>query len=91
MKLHGPTAVSLCEGGYLFSSLLLPRALSVGLQKITPFYTRKAEGLGAWNHGDRITQLIQTLLQIENRWLLEINRWGLHIPGLSVWALCRKK
>lgn len=79
-----------CRSGYLFSSLLLPRALAVAAEKLRPNHDPQTQGLGAWKHGNTLTQLIRRTLQIDNSLLLTCDRLGLQLPGLSTWALCQK-
>lgn len=69
--------------GHFFSLLLPPRWLEKLLNK--PF-----SGVGAWPHGWFITTLISTLLWLDGLANLTLSRWGIRLPGLSLFAVCRK-
>ncbi len=78
--------------GGLFYSLILPRLL-------TKFQERKMKGnqtsltkdLGEWRGGYCCTRLIELLLSLDNALSLLAARVGLKVPGLSLWALARRK
>lgn len=76
--------------GYLYIFLLPIRFLFVLAEKI--FRTKKdiESGVGAWRHGRIITRICEHLLGLDNRLALYITRRGMIIPGLTVWALCRR-
>lgn len=80
------------EAGSLFASLLLPRAASLLVERlgalgaIHPVRT----GVGAWRRGPLFTRTILVALDLDNRLLSALSRVGLQMPGLSVFALCRK-
>jgi SAM-dependent methyltransferase len=74
------------SSGYLFGSLLLPRALQKARE--TVFGPREARGLGQWQGGPRLTRFLTSVLSADNMALLELSKSGIQLPGLSVWALC---
>ncbi|MCB9638163.1 MAG: methyltransferase domain-containing protein [Myxococcales bacterium] len=77
--------------GYLFSSLLPVRLLSVAWERLRAGRSEVTEeGIGQWKGGQVATEGIAGVLETENRLLLQMERWGLRPPGLSVWALCKK-
>ena len=75
--------------GYWFSSLLLPRALTVVKEKLLPVQRSKTLGVGAWRAPAWATRALHHALCFDQRiteWAQE--RAGLVIPGLSAWLLC---
>ncbi len=81
------------RGGYLFSSLLLPRAGAVLRQKLKPASQSPdpPEGVGAWRGGPLVTSLLTELLDWENRALVALGSAHLRLPGLSVWSMARRR
>lgn len=77
--------------GYLFGSLLPVRFLSVLLEKIRPSRPEQETGIGQWRYGTAVTTWIKQALYLDNRWLLLLSRWGIHLPGLTSWVLCKKQ
>lgn len=75
------------SSGYLFASLLLPKYILCSLLKID----RYAEGVGQWSGGRFITALLESLLNLDNRFLLSLSRFGIKFPGLTGWVLCEKQ
>lgn len=78
------------ESGYLFSSLLLPRAATVLRERLLPRNGEATHGVGAWRGGARITQLLHRVLVLDNRLCLAAREWGLRLPGITVWLTCKK-
>lgn len=76
--------------GYLFGSLLLPRILSVLGQSLPIAPAHQPSGVGSWGGGPLSTQLVTSVLDLDNRLLLASNKIGLRPPGLTIWALCQK-
>ncbi len=76
--------------GYLFIFLLPIRFLFVLLEKIFRIRKDNESGVGAWRRGRMITSICERLLALDNRWALYFARRGIIIPGLTVWALCKK-
>jgi SAM-dependent methyltransferase len=76
--------------GYLFSSLLFARFLSTCLQKVLKrdFASR---GAGNSNHRSFVTKVIASLLMLDNRMSLLLNRVDIKLPGLTGWVLCKKQ
>lgn len=81
--------LSLLNSGYIFSSLLLLRSCSVAWEKLKTG-DKQFAGVTTWRHGKPLTSLISSFLATENKISLWLNRHGVTIPGLSVWALCKK-
>lgn len=86
-----PLAVSaglgIISSGYLFASLLLPKYILCSVLKID----RYAEGVGQWTGGRFLTGMLESLLNLDNRLLLSLSRFGIRIPGLTGWVLCEKQ
>jgi SAM-dependent methyltransferase len=78
------------SSGYLFSALLLLRALSAASEKV--FGTVDQGGAGSWRGGSAATFMVKTALDIDNSLLLALNRAaGIRFPGLTGWVLCEKQ
>ena len=81
-----------CERrGQLFSSLLPVRALMLIYESVFQWHKSNPKGVGNWNRGDFITRCAETVLTIENRILLALCTRNIQLPGLTVWALYRKR
>lgn len=76
------------DSGYLFCSLLLPRALSAVAERIRPPRPSDHIGVGIWRAPRAVTQLLTFTLTLENRLALGAHDLGLTFPGLSSWLLC---
>ena len=76
--------------GYLFVSLLPIRFMFVVLEKIFRIRKDIESGVGAWRQGRMITKICERLLALDNRLALYFTRRGIIIPGLTVWAICKK-
>ncbi|MCP4601537.1 MAG: class I SAM-dependent methyltransferase [Proteobacteria bacterium] len=83
--------LEIIQDGYLFASLLLARMASKGLKTLTSRYTSNADGIGKWNYGVPITKVMELLLRTDNRILFALRDRHVVLPGLSVWALCKKQ
>jgi SAM-dependent methyltransferase len=80
------------SSGYLFSSLLLPRAVSVMAERAFGTGRAKAEGVGNWRGGDALTRFFKTALSVDNSLSIALNRaFGIRLPGLTGWVLCEKQ
>lgn len=77
--------------GYLFSSLLLPRAVSVAAEKALGRRAKVARGIGAWGRGRAVSTLFKAALDMDNSLCLLLSRAGVMLPGLTGWVLCEKQ
>ena len=78
--------------GYLFSSLLLPKALSTLAEKAFGASHEKASGIGNWRGGRALTAFLKAALDIDNAFSLILNRaLRIRLPGLTGWVLCEKQ
>lgn len=83
----GEAGLALRDSGYLFGSLLLPRALGVLKERVLgPSPT--AAGVGTWSSPDWVTRALHAGLCFDNRVCLQARRLGVTVPGLSVWVRC---
>ncbi|MCK5855947.1 MAG: methyltransferase domain-containing protein [Bacteroidales bacterium] len=76
------------ESGNFFSSLLAPRLLNLGKEKI--FGKPKSQGLAAWQGSKKQSNILKEVLYLDFKTTNLMHRLGLKIPGLSTYALCRK-
>lgn len=78
----------LIASGYLFGSLLLPRALGVIRERLFPVRELPPEfGIGGWSGGPALTRLLSRVLEADNTALLALGRLGIKVPGLTAWAV----
>lgn len=78
--------------GYLFGSLLGPRALTCCLERMhSKSRTESCKGVGEWRGGRLTSQIIEQVLNIDNRILLALRRIGVTLPGLTAWNLCKRR
>jgi len=90
-KVAQASGLEIIKGGYLFTSLLLPRFFSVVL---SVFYRNKVaarQGIGYWNHNEWFSQFLERALTLDNRLLLLLANRGIRLPGLSAWILARER
>jgi SAM-dependent methyltransferase len=81
--------VEVRESGTLFSSLLLPRAISVAAERLGR--SASPSGIGNWSGGPRTTRLITSGLGIDARLGQRLGQRGVVLPGLSAWAVCGRR
>ncbi len=83
--------LTLVERGGLFGSLLLPRAVAVGLEHLRgPTRTPPQEGAIAWHGPAWLTSLLMRALGADAWISARAARAGLPLPGLSYWAIARR-
>jgi 2-polyprenyl-3-methyl-5-hydroxy-6-metoxy-1,4-benzoquinol methylase len=75
-------------GGTLFTSLLLPRAIQVLLERAG--WKLAARGIGAWGHGRGVTAALTSALAADARIGTALARRGIRLPGLSTWVVARR-
>ena len=78
-------------GGYLFSTLLPVRLLACIYERLFRRGGTPGKGVGHWKRGDVISGVITRFILRENAVLIALSRRNIHIPGLSVWILCKKR
>ncbi|SRR6266702_779224 len=74
------------SSGYLFFTLLLPKLVLYKLIDIG----KSSDGVGNWHRGKCVTNIIEKILNFDNRLLISASRLGIRIPGLTGWVLCEK-
>ncbi|HEY6012137.1 MAG TPA: hypothetical protein VIX18_11775, partial [Nitrospirota bacterium] len=77
--------------GYLFTSVLLVRALSTGIQTLLKRPLASSHGVGNWNHGAFITKVAASLLLLDARISLLLRGMSINLPGLTGWIVCAKQ
>ena len=78
------------ESGSLFGSLAFIRSLEV-LREKTFGESAAPKGLAGWRFGAGVAGLVAGMLNLEGRAMTGLAKVGLRLPGLSLWALCRKQ
>jgi len=82
--------LAVLDSGYLFASLLLPRAAAALRERLLPpSAANGAHGVGHWRRGARVTQLLHAALVLDNRLCLAAAARGFSVPGLTVWLTCK--
>jgi len=79
------------RSGYFFPSLLPIRLAEVLWERITDGERERSMGVGGWVSGKLLTLVAVSILRCENRLSVFFNSLGVRIPGLTVWAVCRKR
>ena len=75
------------EEGGLFTTLLLPRAVSVAVERIRRRPETAGEhGVGHWGGGPLTTAAVNRTLAADARLARAVRRMGVRLPGLSHWA-----
>jgi len=78
--------LAILEDGYLFASLVAPRALAVLGERLG--FQQDDHGVGSWEGPPWLAQLIAATLTLDAEALLAATRLGIRVPGLTAWALC---
>jgi SAM-dependent methyltransferase len=92
------------DHGSLFASLLVPRSLTKlrehlrGQPSASPPASRVGRddepsltGIAQWRGGRRLTEAVTWLLSQDARATLALRRRGIDVPGLSSWAVARRR
>lgn len=78
------------EMRYFFFSLMLPRWIQVKLEKrISSPDDAEHQGVSSWKGGSIATALFRGILVLDWRITEMLNRWGISLPGLSLYCICR--
>lgn len=83
------TWIDIEEHGPLFSSLVVPRAASVMIERLRPGRGDAAHGAGQWQGGPRLTRAVGGVLGADAALTRRLPRVGRRLPGLSHWAFGR--
>ncbi len=84
------SGLQVVTGGGLFHSLLVPRAAEKARELLAPSNREQPASLG-WTGGELLTRLVDLTLSADNRLSTLGAKVGLELPGLSWWALCKKR
>jgi SAM-dependent methyltransferase len=77
------------RSGGAFPSLLPVRALQVAIERVHA--SREQAHAGEWRGSAVLTAVVGSLLRLDNRLSLATSAVGVDVPGLSWWALCRRR
>jgi len=91
VSLINATDLVCVSSGYLFLSLLPIRYFLLCCERLFGPNVVRNRGVGIWNHGNTVTKALESLLRTDIRCSLTLNRIGIKLPGLTVWALCKKQ
>jgi 2-polyprenyl-3-methyl-5-hydroxy-6-metoxy-1,4-benzoquinol methylase len=80
--------LAVLDSGYLFASLLPPRALSALRERLWP-RREASHGVGSWQGPALVTQLLHGVLALDGRLCLAARERGVIVPGLTVWLTCK--
>lgn len=82
--------LELVRSGGFFHGLLLPRAASVVVERVRGGGDDDGHGVGGWRGGALLSRAIHAALRTEQRVSVAAAEFGVDVPGLSFFALCRK-
>jgi len=88
--LSDSVGLKMIDCGYLFFSLIPLRFAFLCYERLFAAEGIENRGIGAWKYGSIITKTIELILTTENNISIALSRFGIKVPGLTVWALCRK-
>ena len=77
--------------GYLFFPLIPIRLISLCYERLAKIDSMANKGVGVWKYNMIITNAITLILTIGNIVSNTLGRFGIKLPGLTVWSLCRKQ
>jgi len=83
--------LSFIRSGYLFLSLLPIRLIEVLRERMTGGSREGPRGVGGWAAGDALTRVATAILRLDIRFSFFFNSFRMPVPGLTVWAVCRKR
>lgn len=81
--------LAIVDDGYLFGSLLLPRVAAKVADRFRRRDLNEDFGIGSWRGGPLVTRALTSAMTVDNGFLLAARRFGLILPGLTAWALCK--
>lgn len=83
--------LSIAQSGGLFHALTVPRALARLKEAVRPPRGAPRAAELAWDRGPLLTRAVSAALTADNGLSVACARYGLHLPGLSFWALCKRR
>lgn len=91
LKQHLKSAGLECvEGGYFFTTLLLPRWIQKKLESPEKM-DEEVTGIGGWNGGKMVSKFYEWALLCDFYFFRFFRIFGLKFPGLSTYALCKRQ
>lgn len=93
-ELHGvifDSGLKVISFGYMFSTLLAIRFFMHWTGKIFGAQRPGGGGIGNWRHGKLFSDMVLLGLRVDSAVMFAFSRLGIKIPGLSLWALCKKQ
>lgn len=82
----------LLSDGHLFGSLLPVRMLGKVKESLIPPPASADEfGVGGWSAPSLVTRALQAAFRVDNGVMLALGAARIKAPGLSAWALCKKR
>lgn len=91
LRLVEDAGLEMLAEGYWFLSLLLVRSMTRMIEKATPFRPCRRQGIGSWERGAFATRVVDLFLKTDTRVLTWLRRRVIILPGLSLWAVARKR
>jgi hypothetical protein len=88
-KLFTRVKLESAQDGYFFASLLPDRFLQL-LRERVGGPPETFTGLSGWHGTESTSRMVASLLTLDGRITLTLARFGIMIPGLSNFAICRK-
>ena len=88
-KLCRSADLRVIASGYFFFSLIPARYLQILREKLSGKKSRKS--LDAWRGGELLARIFYAILWADSRICYLLSRLGIHLPGLSAYAICRKQ
>lgn len=85
------SGLTVLSSGYFFSSLVPPRITQLLTEKLKKKDTADLKNLGNWNHGTFFTSLVKSILIADYAFAKALKKIGIHLPGLSCYAICKLK
>jgi SAM-dependent methyltransferase len=83
--------LEIVETGYFFKSLLLPRMIQVLKEKMVKPKLDNVTGIGDWKGGKTAAKIMKSILVFDYQVSRFFRFFGLRLPGLSCYAVCKKK
>lgn len=77
------------DGGYFFTSLLIPRLIQKGIESIKKS-EKEVSGIGGWNGGAILSKCYEWVLLCDYYFFKIFKLFGIKVPGLSTYALCKQ-
>ena len=79
------------EGGYFFTSLILPRYIQKIMEKPTKSQNAQNQGIGNYKGGKVLSFLYEKFLLLDFYFFRVFKLLGIKIPGLSTYVMCKIK